>query len=167
MSEIPMSRTEHDLKPTADLVDEHGDALASCDLQLLQLGGRRRFTGLVRTVRCHHDNALVKSVLAQDGAGRVLVVDGGGSLHTALMGDLIAASAVANGWAGVVINGAVRDVAALRHLDLGVKALGSNPRKSAKAGLGETDIPVTFGGMEFRVGQRLWSDDDGIVVLDA
>jgi regulator of ribonuclease activity A len=82
------------------------------------------------------------------------------------MGDLIAASAVQRGWAGVVIHGAVRDVAALRDLPLGIKALGSNPRKSAKDGAGEVDVPVSFGGVTFRPGQRLWSDDDGVVVLD-
>ena len=136
---------------TADLVDQHGAALASCDVQLRQYGGRTSFGGLVRTVRCHQDNALVKQVLATPGHGQVLVVDGGGSLHTALMGDL---------------NGAVRDVAALRELDLGVKALGSNPRKSAKDGAGEVDAAVSFGGVTFRRGQRLWSDEDGVVVLD-
>jgi len=161
-----MSPTEPEVTPTADLVDEHGEVIASCDVQLRQFGGRHLFTGVVRTVRCNQDNALVKSTLSRDGEGQVLVVDGGGSVHTALMGDLIAASAVSNGWAGVVINGAVRDVAALRRLDLGIKALGSNPRKSAKDGLGEIDVPVTFGGVQFRPGQRLWSDDDGIVVLD-
>jgi len=151
---------------TADLVDQHGDAVHSCDVQLRQYGGRTSFGGLVRTVRCHQDNALVKQVLATPGQGQVLVVDGGGSLHTALMGDLIAASAVEHGWAGVVIHGAVRDVAALRELDLGVKALGSNPRKSAKRGAGEVDTAVSFGGVTFRPGQRLWSDEDGVVVLD-
>lgn len=161
-----MSPTEHEVTPTADLVDEHGEAIASCDVQLRQFGGRQLFTGVVRTIRCDQDNALVKSTLAKNGAGQVLVVDGGGSLHTALMGDLIAATAVLNGWAGVIINGAVRDVAALRRLDLGIKALGSNPRKSAKDGLGELDVPVTFGGVQFLPGQQLWSDDDGIVVLD-
>jgi regulator of ribonuclease activity A len=150
---------------TADLVDQHGDALASSDLQLRQYGGLRSFTGTVRTVRCFQDNALVKQVLATPGEGQVLVVDGDGSLHAALMGDLIAASAVAHGWAGVVVHGAVRDVAALRDLPLGVKALGSNPRKSAKNGAGEVDVPVSFGGVTYRPGQRLWSDDDGIVVL--
>lgn len=161
-----MSPTEHEVTPTADLVDEHGEAIASCDVQLRQFGGRQLFTGVVRTISCDQDNALVRSTLAKNGAGQVLVVDGGGSLHTALRGDLIAASAVVNGWAGVVINGAVRDVAALRRLDLGIKALGSNPRKSAKDGLGELDVPVTFGGVQFLPGQQLWSDDDGIVVLD-
>ncbi|MFG1943857.1 ribonuclease E activity regulator RraA [Nonomuraea sp. NPDC048826] len=149
---------------TADLFDERGDELDSCDLQLRQYGGRRAFHGRISTVRCHQDNALVKAALAEPGEGRVLVVDGGGSVHTALMGDVIAGSAVACGWAGVVVNGAVRDVAALRELDLGVKALGSNPRKSAKDGAGERDVPVSFGGVTFHPGAELWSDDDGILV---
>jgi regulator of ribonuclease activity A len=121
---------------------------------------------MVRTVRCHEDNALVKRVLAERGDGCVLVVDGGGSIHTALLGDLIASSAVANAWSGVVIHGAVRDTAVLGQLDLGIKALGANPRKSAKTGAGEVDIEVLFGGVSFHPGRRLWSDGDGIVVLD-
>ncbi|MGP4104768.1 ribonuclease E activity regulator RraA [Nonomuraea sp. KM90] len=149
---------------TADLYDERGDQLDSCDLQLRQYGGRHAFAGPIVTVRCHEDNALLKSVLSEPGRGRVLVVDGGGSLHTALMGDVIAGMAVANGWAGVVINGAVRDVAALRELDLGIKALGSNPRKSGKQGTGERDVPVTFGNVVFHPGAELFSDDDGILV---
>jgi regulator of ribonuclease activity A len=149
---------------TADLYDEHGEALQSCSVQLRQYGGRTAFTGLISTVRCHRDNALVKAALAEPGAGGVLVVDGGGSLESALMGDLIAASAVQHGWAGVIIHGAVRDVAALRDLPLGALALGSNPRKSAKAGAGERDVPVSFGGVDFVPGQRLWADEDGILV---
>ncbi|MEV4079380.1 ribonuclease E activity regulator RraA [Nonomuraea fuscirosea] len=152
---------------TADLYDERGEQFDSCDLQLSQYGGRRAFSGTVATVRCHEDNVLLRSALEQPGEGRVLVVDGGGSLHTALMGDVIAGLAVTNGWAGVIINGAVRDVAALRELDLGIKALGSNPRKSAKTGAGERDVPVTFGGATFRPGAELFSDDDGILVTRA
>jgi len=149
---------------TADLYDEHGEALQSCDLQFRQYGGRAAFTGPAVTVRCHQDNALLKSVLGEPGEGRVLVVDGGGSLHTALMGDLIAGLGVTNAWAGVIIHGAVRDVAVLRTLDLGIKALGSNPRKSGKTGAGERDVPVSFGGITVRAGDRVTSDDDGIVV---
>ena len=152
---------------TADLYDEHGDRLDSCDLQLRQYGGRHAFSGPIVTVRCHQDNVLLKSALSEPGAGRVLVVDGGGSLHAALMGDVIAGLAVSNGWSGVVINGAVRDVAALRELDLGVKALGSNPRKSDKQGTGERDVPVTFGNVTFHPGADLFSDDDGILVTRA
>jgi regulator of ribonuclease activity A len=150
---------------TADLVDRHGEALQSCDLQLRQYGGRRRFCGPIRTVACFEDNALVKKVLSEPGDGAVLVVDGGGSLHTALVGDLIAGLAQADGWTGLVVNGAVRDVAALGALDIGIKALGSNPRKSAKLAAGQVDVPVTFGGVTFRPGEQLYSDEDGIVVL--
>jgi regulator of ribonuclease activity A len=149
---------------TADLIDDYGAELESCETQFRSYASRSRFAGVVETVRCDADNALMKSVLATPGEGKVLVVDGGGSLRTALMGDMIAASAVENRWAGVVINGAVRDVAALRDLDLGVKALGSNPRKSSKDGAGETGVPVVFGGVEFHPGAWLYSDEDGIVL---
>lgn len=149
---------------TADLYDERGEELDSVSLQFQSLGGRTHFSGPARTIRCREDNALVKSVLATPGDGAVLVVDGGGSLRTALMGDLIAASAVANGWAGVVINGAIRDREAIAQLDLGVKALGSNPRKSSKAGAGETDVVVDLDGVSIRPGARIWCDPDGILV---
>jgi regulator of ribonuclease activity A len=154
----------HSSVATADLMDEREDELASCELQLRQYGARTAFAGRVRTVRCRDDNVLVRRVLEQPGRGQVLVVDGGGSLRTALLGDVIAGLAAGNGWEGVVINGAVRDVAALARVDLGVKALGSQPRRSTKAGAGEVDVPVSFGGATFRPGAELWSDEDGIVV---
>ena len=149
---------------TADLYDELEEGIQSLSLQLHSFGGRSAFDGPIRTVRCFEDNALVKSVLATPGAGAVLVVDGAGSLETALMGDLIAASAVANGWAGVVINGAIRDRVAIDALDLGVKALGTNPRKSAKLGAGELDVTLVIAGVVFRLGAHLYSDEDGILV---
>ena len=149
---------------TADLIDQYGDVLQSCDLQFRQFGGRSRFSGPIRTVRCHQDNVLIRQVLSEPGDGRVLVVDGGGSLHTSLVGDIVAGLAQGNGWAGLVVNGAVRDVVALAGLDIGVKALGSNPRKSAKEGAGEIDVPVSFGGVRFEPGAHLYSDEDGIVV---
>ena len=161
MSETPA------IPATADLYDEHGDNLQSCDLQFRQYGATRSFAGTITTVRCHQDNALLKSVLGEDGAGRVLVVDGGGSLHTALMGDLIATMARDNGWSGVIIHGAVRDVAVLAELSIGIKALGSNPRKSTKTGAGERDQPVEFGGATFQTGATVFSDEDGVVVLSA
>jgi regulator of ribonuclease activity A len=149
---------------TADLIDTHGDLLLSCETQFRQYGGRRFFHGPVRTIRTREDNALIKKVLGEPGQGAVLVVDGGGSLRTALMGDLIAASAQKNGWAGVIIHGAVRDTLALGQIDLGIKALGSNPRKSAKAMTGDLDVPVTFGGATFTPGHWVYSDDDGVVI---
>ena len=153
---------------TADLVDqivERGELVRSCDLQLRSLGGRSRFAGPVRTVRCYEDNALLKDVLSSPGEGAVLVVDGGGSLHCALLGDVIASLAVEAGWSGLIINGAVRDVAALATLDLGVKALATNPRKSGKAATGEVDTPVGFGGVTFAVRDTVFCDEDGIVLL--
>lgn len=148
---------------TADLID-HDGTLPSCDLQLRNLGRRMRFAGKIRTVRCHQDNALLKQVLSTPGQGQVLVIDGGGSLHTALVGDLIAGLGVKNGWQGIVVNGAIRDSVAIADLDIGVKALGTNPRKSGKTGAGEADVPVTFGGATFTPGHTLYSDEDGIVV---
>jgi len=148
---------------TADLVDAH-EELQSCDLQFRSFGTRQRFSGAVSTVRCRHDNALVKKVLSQPGAGSVLVIDGDGSLHCALVGDVIAGMAAANGWAGIVVRGAIRDSAAMATLDLGIKALGTNPRKSAKAGEGEIGVPVEFGGVIFTPGDYLYADEDGIVV---
>ncbi|KXZ59289.1 putative regulator of ribonuclease activity [Microbacterium laevaniformans] len=149
---------------TADLYDERGDALESLALQLHDFGGRAAFDGPVRTIRCHRDNALVKATLATPGEGAVLVIDGGGSLESALVGDLIAASAVANGWAGLIVHGAIRDRVAIAALDLGVKALGSNPRKSTKAGVGALDVPVEIAGVVFRPGAHVWADADGVLV---
>ncbi|PSK99602.1 regulator of ribonuclease activity A [Murinocardiopsis flavida] len=151
---------------TADLIDDHGDALVSCEVQFRDLGARAAFHGPVRTVACREDNGLVKELLNGPGGGAVLVVDGGGSLRTALMGDRIAEAAVANGWAGVVVNGAVRDTRALATLDLGIRALGSNPRKSAKAGAGSVDTPVVIGGARFVPGHWLYADPDGIVLSE-
>lgn len=152
---------------TADLVDRIGPDVRSCDLQFRQFGGRTEFAGPITTVRCFEDNALLKSVLSQPGTGRVLVIDGAGSLHTALVGDLIAELARSNGWAGLVINGAVRDAAALRGIDIGIKALGTNPRKSGKTGVGERDVEVSLGGVTFTPGEIAYSDDDGIVVVSS
>ena len=149
---------------TADLYDERGEELSSISLQFQSLGGRSHFSGPVRTIRCFEDNGLVKSTLATPGNGAVLVVDGSGSLRTALMGDMIAASAVANGWSGVVINGAIRDRAALAGMPLGVKALGSNPRKSSKAGAGETNVDLLIDGVTIRTGVMIWCDPDGILI---
>ncbi|EUA56772.1 putative regulator of ribonuclease activity [Mycobacterium xenopi 4042] len=151
-------------RPTADLVDDIGDDVRSCDVQFHQFGGRRQFAGPVSTVRCFQDNALVKAVLSEPGDGGVLVIDGAGSLHTALVGDVIAELARSNGWAGLVVHGAVRDTARLRVIDIGIKALGTNPRKSAKTGAGERDVAIDLGGVTFVPGDVLYSDDDGIVV---
>ena len=154
-----------EFRATADLVDEIGPDVRSCDLQFRQYGGRMQFAGPITTVRCFEDNALLKSVLSEPGGGRVLVVDGDSSLHAALVGDSIAELGRSNGWAGLIVNGAVRDATTLRTLDIGIKALGTNPRKSTKTGAGQRDVAVEFGGVVFAPGEIAYSDDDGIVVV--
>ena len=149
---------------TADLYDQRGDELDSLALQLHDFGGHRAFDGPVRTIRCHRDNALVKQTLATPGEGAVLVIEGAGSLESALVGDRIAASAVDNGWAGIIVHGAVRDRDELAGLPIGIKALGSNPRTSAKAGVGEIDVHVTIAGIVFIPGKHVWADGDGVLV---
>ena len=152
-------------RPTADLVDEIGPDVRSCDLQFTQYGGRSQFAGPITTVRCFQDNALLKSVLSEPGNGGVLVIDGDGSLHTALVGDVIAGLAADSGWAGLIVNGAVRDASTLRTIGIGIKALGTNPRKGTKTGEGDRDVAVTFGGVMFLPGEVAYCDEDGIVVV--
>ena len=151
---------------TADLYDEHAGELEVCETQFRRYGAVPAFHGEVATVRCFEDNVLVRRALSEDGTGKVLVVDGGGSLRAALVGDVIAGLALENAWAGILLNGAVRDVAALREIGLGLKALGSVPRKSAKTGAGESNGPVAFGGARFVPGRWVYCDEDGVVVAD-
>jgi regulator of ribonuclease activity A len=134
-------------------------------MRFTSYGAVRSFAGPVRTVSCHEDNALLHTLLREPGDGAVVVVDGGASLRTALLGDLMAARARDNGWAGLVIRGAVRDAALLADVRVGVRALGANPRRSGKAGKGEVDAPVTFGGVTFATGDILHADEDGVVLL--
>jgi regulator of ribonuclease activity A len=152
---------------TADLVDRYGDDVASIPVQFRSFGRKSRFAGLAVTVKCFEDNALLKSTLAEhpDPSGKVLVVDGGGSLRSALVGDLIAGIALQRGWAGLIIWGAVRDSVALDLLDLGIKALGTNPQKSSKTGHGVVNGTIEIGGVWIAPGQSVHSDEDGIVVL--
>ena len=149
---------------TADLFDDQGDRVQVCDPLFRDYGGRSRFSGPVATVKCFEDNSLVKAALGEPGEGRVLVVDAGGSLRCAMLGDMLAASAVENGWSGVLMFGCVRDSVEIAGMNLGVKALGTNPRKSEKRGEGQRDLPVSFAGVSFRPGDFVYCDEDGILV---
>lgn len=149
---------------TADLSDSAGDRFVPCSLAWRGFGRVTSFGGAIATVRCRDDNGLVRAAVAEPGEGRVLVVDGGGSLETALVGDVLAGLALANGWAGLVVHGAVRDVAALRELAIGVVALGTNPRRGTREGTGERGVEVTFGGVAFQPGFQLFTDEDGVLV---
>jgi len=150
--------------PTADLCDAHGDAIRVVAPIYRDFGKLRAFAGAIVTVKAPEDNVMVRSALEQPGQGRVLVVDGGGSLRCALVGEQIALLAAQNGWAGLLIHGCVRDVEAIARVEVGIKALASHPRRSAKKGWGERDVPVTFAGVTFTPGEWLCADEDGIVV---
>ncbi|NCF23701.1 MAG: ribonuclease E activity regulator RraA [Gammaproteobacteria bacterium] len=152
------------MRPTTDLYDDFEDACQTCSLQFRNFGGRAGFFGRIRTVRCFHDNVLFRQLLSEPGDGGVIVVDGGGSTAMALMGDMLAARAQDNGWAGVIINGAIRDSAEIAGIDIGVKALGVNPAKSKKKGEGELDVVLEFGGAQFRPGDWVYCDEDGVLI---
>ena len=151
---------------TADLYDQHTEYIRVCEPLFGDYGGLVRFAGAVATVKCFEDNTQVKAALAEPGQGRVLVVDAGGSLRCAMLGDVLATGAVTNGWTGVVINGCIRDSGELADMELGVKALGTIPRKSERRGEGQRDIPVTVAGVTFHPGDWVYCDEDGVVVAD-
>ena len=127
-------------------------------------GGRRRFCGAVSTILCFENNPLVRAALEESGRGRVLVVDGGASARCALLGDNLAEMAAANGWAGIIINGMVRDSEDIAKMDIGVKAIGTHPLKSSKRDKGERDVPVSFANVTFNPGDFVYADGDGVVV---
>ncbi|WP_117237324.1 ribonuclease E activity regulator RraA [Thermus sediminis] len=149
---------------TADLCDLYPEAVLLRPI-FQDFGGKGRFAGRVRTLRVFEDNALVRKALEAEGQGQVLVVDGGGSLRTALLGGNLARLALERGWSGVVVHGAVRDREELRSLPLGVKALGAVPRRSAKAGRGLVDVPVAFAGARILPSWFLVADGEGILLL--
>lgn len=155
---------------TCDLLDNHPEydiqvVTPSLDGKFFRsFGQRKTFYGEIITVKCFEDNSRVKELLATDGTGKVLVIDGGASMRCALMGDMIAESAVKNRWNGVIIYGCVRDVDALAQLDLGVHALASIPQKSNRQGIGEVNIPVHFGNVTFKTGHFVYADNNGILV---
>lgn len=149
---------------TPDLCDAHENEVLVLEPIFNNYGGKGAFGGEAVTVKCFEDNSLVKEQLALPGNGRVLVVDGGGSLRRALLGDMIAESATKNGWSGVVIYGAIRDVDAIADLDLGVQAIGATPLKTEKRGIGDLNVSVRFAGVEINPGDYIYADNNGIIV---
>lgn len=151
---------------TADLYDEYGDKLQIPTPMFNNYGGNKIFSGVISTVKCHEDNSYVRSALEQPGVGKVLVVDGGGSLRCALLGDMLAELGIKNGWTGILVYGCIRDSAVIGKMEIGVKGLNTNPKKSLKKDIGERDIPVAFAGVNFIPGHFLYADEDGFVVSD-
>lgn len=151
-----------DLLP--ELCDRYPDDVRVLEPMLGNFGGRERFFGQIVTIKAFEDNSLVREQVALRGEGRVLVVDGGGSMRRAMLGDMLAEKASVNGWAGIIIYGCIRDVNAIADLDIGVQALGAHPMKTDKKGLGELNVPVRFGGIDFIPGEYCYADNNGILV---
>lgn len=149
---------------TADLYDAHENEAQVVLPGFVSYGRRRRFCGPIATLKVHEDNSMVRSALEQPGEGRVLVVDGGGSMRCALVGDKLAELGRDNGWAGAIVYGCIRDSVEIGRMQFGVQALGTNPCKSVKRGDGQRDIPVTFHGVTFQPGAYVYADEDGILV---
>lgn len=149
---------------TTDLCDEHSEELSIATPLFHDYGARRAFHGPVSTVKVFEDNSLVRQALEEPGEGRVLVVDGGGSMRCALLGDNLAEMGRSNGWTGIVVYGCIRDSGDIASMDIGVKALNTHPLKSVKKGEGERDVSVTLAGITIRAGQYLYADEDGVVV---
>ncbi len=156
--------------PTTDLCDAYMDdpavEMRIANPMFRDYGGKRGFYGPVTTLKLFEDNVLVRDTLSEPGAGGVLVVDGGGSMRCALLGDNLAALGRENGWSGIVVYGCVRDSVELAAIEFGVKALNTHPRKSVKKGAGERGVSVTFAGVTIQPGDWLYTDEDGIVVVN-
>lgn len=149
---------------TADLWDEHTALLLCCDPIFQDFGGEKVIFGKITTLKLFEDNSLVRKQLESEGRGKVLVIDGGGSLRCALIGDQLAALAIRNNWAGIIVNGCIRDSTLINTMDIGIKALQTCPVKSIKRSSGEKDIAVKFAGVTFIPNQFVYADSDGILL---
>ena len=152
---------------TTDLCDAHEEMVRVVEPMFNSFGGRASFFGRIATLKLFEDNSLVRNALESAGEGRVLVIDGGGSLRRALVGDQLAALGVKNGWAGIVVFGCIRDSRAIGEMDIGVFAIDTHPMKTLKKNVGDADIPVTFGGVTFNPGEWLYADEDGVIVSES
>lgn len=149
-----------------DLCDDHPDSVRVVEPMFHSFGGIRRFSGEIVTIKCHEDNSLVAEHVNDNGDGKVLVVDGGGSLRCALLGDNLAQKAVDNHWSGIIVYGCIRDVEIITELSLGVKALAAHPMKSVKRNVGLYQVEVSFGGVTFKPGEYVYADDNGVIVSE-
>ena len=151
-----------DLLP--ELCDQFEELITVVEPIFTNCGAKERFSGEIVTLKCFEDNSKVRELVGQDGTGKVLVVDGGGSLKRALLGDMLAEKAAANGWEGIVIYGCIRDVNAIATINLGVQALATHPMKTEKRGLGDINQEVNFGGVTFIPGHFIYADNNGVLV---
>ncbi len=149
---------------TCDLCDENPELVRIVEPMFNNYGGVSAFHGEIVTVKCHEDNSVVKENVAKPGNGKVMVVDGGGSLRCALLGDMLAEKAAQNGWAGLIIYGCIRDVDEIGKTELGVQALRTIPIKSNRQGRGDLNVQITFGGVTFNPGEYVYADNNGVIV---
>jgi regulator of ribonuclease activity A len=149
---------------TPDLCDEFPEFIQVVEPMFNNYGGKKAFGGQIVTVKCFEDNSIVKEQVARPGKGKVMVVDGGGSLRAALLGDMLAEKAAENQWEGIIVYGCIRDVDVIAATNLGVQALRTHPMKTDKRGIGDLDVVVTFGGVTFKPGQFVYADNNGIIV---
>lgn len=147
-----------------DLCDEYPEDIRVVEPMFANFGGVEAFGGQMVTIKCHEDNSLVAEQVAEPGAGKVLVVDGGGSMRCGLLGDNLAQKAVDNGWQGIVVYGCIRDVDIIGEMPLGVQALATHPMKSVKRGIGLLNETLSFGGVDFIPGEYLYADNNGVLV---
>ena len=151
-----------DLLP--ELCDLYPEDVRVVEPMFMNFGGNERMFGEIVTIKCFEDNSLVRDQVAKDGTGKVLVIDGGGSFRRALLGDLLAEKAANNGWSGILVYGCIRDVNAIGEIQLGVQALSTHPMKTEKRGIGDANVPVTFGGVTFMPGEYVYADNNGVLV---
>ena len=151
---------------TADICDVHSDVVQVCTLDFRSFGKKRSFSGRIETVDVYEDNVLFEEALESVPAGSVIVVNGGGSRNCALMGDRLAGIAVSRNLAGIIINGCIRDSRDIEAMDVGVFALGTNPLKSKKNGIGQRDVSFTFGNVHWKPGNYVYADEDGVIVAE-
>ena len=156
--------TETELRPTPDLCDQFADRVRVAEPIFKNFGGDKAFMGEIATVKCFEDNSCVRQILSEPGKGRVLVIDGGGSMRRAYLGDMLCGLAVKHCWSGILVYGCIRDVDEIAKMGLGVQATGVHPMKTEKKGVGDIDVPVTFGGITFLPGDILYADNNGIVL---
>ncbi len=149
---------------TPDLCDKYPELVRVVEPMFNNYGARDSFGGEIVTVKCFEDNSVVKEQVSKPGKGKVMVVDGGASMRAALLGDMLAEKAAENGWEGIIVYGCIRDVDVIMETDLGVQALSTHPMKTDKRGLGDLNIPVTFGGVTFSPGEYVYADNNGVIV---
>ena len=160
------STKRNNMKSTCDISDEMHPNVQYLKPVFQSFGKKTRFSGRIVTIECFEDNSLVEEALRSEGSECVLVIDAGASLNCAMIGDKRATDAIKNAWEGIIINGPIRDSTEINSMNIGIRALGTCPRKSIKKGVGKRDVNVSFSNVKFIPGHHLYADEDGVIVLE-